>query len=98
MIDVTGNPVTDPPQAADALWTAAERLRAIEEAAPVSIIALDERGRITIWNNAAERLFGWRASEVIGRPSPLIPDDRQTEYVALRARALRGEACSGIET
>ena len=92
------NPDTDTPKAAEALWTAKERLRAIEEAAPVSIVALDQRDRVTIWNRAAERLFGWRASEVIGRPNPLIPEDRRTEYAALRARELRGEALSGIET
>ena len=90
------NPDTDTPKAAEALWTAKERLRAIEEAAPVSIVALDQNDRVTIWNRAAERLFGWRASEVIGRPNPLIPEDRQTEYAALRARELRGEALSGI--
>src|ERR1700722_12030094 len=33
----------------DDLWTATERLRALEEAAPVGIVALDRDGRITIW-------------------------------------------------
>jgi len=100
MDDATGraNPVTNPPKAAEALWTATERLRALEEAAPVGIVALDQDGRIMIWNRAAERLFGWCASEVLGRPNPLIPDDRQAEYVALRGRELQGEALSGIET
>lgn len=102
MNNVTGRPnrVTDPSKADEVLWTATERLRAIEEAAPVGIIALDQNERITIWNRAAERLFGWSASEVLGRPNPLISDsdDRQAEYVALQARALRGEAVSGIET
>ncbi len=90
-------PADDPPTATEVLWDAAERLRAVEEAAPVSLVALDQDERVTMWNRAAERLFGWRASEVMGRPNPLIPDDRQTEYAALRARVLQGEALSGIE-
>jgi PAS domain S-box-containing protein len=71
--DETGEPrpVTDPPTAAEVLWNATDRLRALEEAAPVSIVAFDRDGRVTIWNLAADRLFGWRASEVIGRPNPL---------------------------
>ncbi len=83
---------------AEVLWNATERLRALEEAAPVGVVALDDHGRVMIWNAAARRLFGWRAVEVIGRPYPLVPDDRQAEYLELRARALRGEALSGIET
>ena len=30
--------------------------------------ATDEVGRIVIWNRAAEKLLGWSASEVLGRP------------------------------
>jgi two-component system cell cycle sensor histidine kinase/response regulator CckA len=83
---------------ADALWTATERLRAVEEAAPIGIVALDLDGRVTIWNRAAEELFGWSASEVIAGPYPLIPPDRHAEDRALRARVLAGEVFSGIET
>jgi len=91
-------PADDPRTATEVLWNVTERLRALEEAVPVSIVALDQDGRVTIWNRAAERLFGWRPSEVIGRPNPLIPEDRQTEYVDMRARARRGEALVRIET
>jgi PAS domain S-box-containing protein len=100
MHNATGrpSPAPDRPKAAEALWAATERLRALEEAAPAAVMAVDQNERITIWNRAAERMFGWRASEIIGRPSPLIPGDRQTEHVDLRARSLRGEAYSGIET
>ena len=91
-------PADDPQMATAVLWSATERLRAVEEAAPVGIVALDQDGRVTMWNRAAERLFGWRPSEVMGRPNPLIPDDRQTEYVDLFARARQGEALMRIET
>jgi PAS domain S-box-containing protein len=32
-----------------------------------AILAMDEHFRITYWNSAAERLYGWMAAEVLGR-------------------------------
>jgi PAS domain S-box-containing protein len=86
------------PTTAEALWTATERLRALEEAAPVGIVAIDLDGRVTIWNRAAEELFGWAAPEVMGRPYPLVPEERRSEDQAWAARALAGEVLSGVET
>ncbi len=33
-----------------------------------AVIALDAEGKIIVWNAAAERLYGWQATEVLGRP------------------------------
>ncbi len=43
------------------------RHRAILEAAIDGVISIDERGRVTYLNPAAERIFGYRAGEVLGR-------------------------------
>jgi PAS domain S-box-containing protein len=83
---------------AEALWNATERLRAMEEAAPAGIVAFDLEGRVTIWNRAAEELFGWGRPEVVGRVYPLNANDQQAEHTALVARVLTGESLSGIET
>ena len=48
-------------------------LATIIDASPVAITALDAAGCATIWNPAAERLFGWQAHEVLGQPLPIIP-------------------------
>lgn len=45
-------------------------LEAIITHAPVASFILDPVGRVTMWNRAAEHLFGWRASEVVKRPCP----------------------------
>ena len=50
-----------------ALRESENRLRAITGAAMEAIIAMDNKGRIQQWNPAAERMFGWTASEAIGR-------------------------------
>jgi len=100
MTDTGAGPgqVTEPAVAADTVWSVAQRLRAIEDAAPVGIIAVDHAGRVAIWNRTAERMLGWRASEVIGRAHPLVPDDGWTEHASLVARALQGETFSEVET
>ena len=54
---------------------AALRLRAFLDAALDAVVAIDEEGRITEFNRAAERMFGHVAADVIGLPMAelLIP-------------------------
>jgi PAS domain S-box-containing protein len=74
------------------------RLRALFEATPLAILEIELDTRVTYWNPAAERLFGWTSEEVVGRPVPFVPADRQEELQALRERLLAGESVSGIES
>ncbi|MGI5398097.1 response regulator [Streptomyces sp. CA-135486] len=46
------------------------RLAGLLDAAPVGIVETDTSGRILRWNRAAERIYGWHAEEVLGRPDP----------------------------
>jgi PAS domain S-box-containing protein len=48
---------------------ASTRLAALIQASPLGILASDERGRLTTWNAAAERTFGWTATE-LNEPCP----------------------------
>ncbi len=50
-----------------ALREQSERLRSILETVPDAIIVIDAKGLIESFSPAAERLFGWRSDEVIGR-------------------------------
>jgi PAS domain S-box-containing protein len=50
-----------------------EMLQALINAAPQAIIVVDERIRVTGWNHAAEKLFGWTAEEVMGKAVPILP-------------------------
>ena len=55
------------PLAETALRDSEERIRGILRTAVEGIITIDERGVIDTINPAAEKLFGWRADELIGR-------------------------------
>ncbi len=44
------------------------RTRLVLDSAPDAFVAIDGSGAITTWNAAAERMFGWSAGEVVGRP------------------------------
>lgn len=72
-------------------------LRAVVEASPVSIIVIDPGGIVRLWNPAAERLFGWNAAEVTGRPLPIVPTEKLTESRSVRDAIARGESVFQVE-
>jgi PAS domain S-box-containing protein len=85
--------------AVDALRAANEEQRAILDACPVAIVALDIEGRISMWAGAAEAMFGYRAAEVVGRRPPYVPADRRDEFAALvKDIAAVGVRLRGFET
>jgi len=64
-----------------------------------AIIGENLEGLITSWNPGAERLYGYTAQEVLGKPSSLlVSPDRIDEMPALRAKIGRGEGVEHYET
>ena len=77
----------------------AQRLAAIVELSDDAIVAKDLNSIITNWNRGAERLFGYSAGEVVGRPvTILIPADMQDEEPRILSRICRGEHIDHYET
>ncbi|HXM62576.1 MAG TPA: PAS domain S-box protein [Terriglobales bacterium] len=66
-------------------------------ASPIPIIAADAQSHVTIWNPAAEKLFGWREEEVIGRPNPIISQPEAAAAAALHQRLISGDTLTGVE-
>ena len=77
----------------------AQRLASIVESSDDAIVSKNLDGIITSWNRAAERLFGYRAEEVIGKPiTILIPADRIDEEPEIIERVRRGERVDHYDT
>jgi two-component system sensor kinase FixL len=75
------------------------RLAAIVESSYDPIIAKDLSGIVFAWNQAAERLFGYTALEMIGQPlTVIIPLDRLEEETFILDQITRGERVERYET
>src|SRR6185295_13263738 len=78
---------------------AALRLAAIVESSDDAIVSKDLNGVITSWNQGAERLFGYTAREVIGKPiTILIPPERLSEEPDILNRIRHAERVDHYET
>lgn len=74
-------------------------LAAIVEGTEDAIVGKDTGGLIRSWNPGAERLFGFRADEIIGLPiSTLAPPERVDELPGILARIARGERVQHYQT
>jgi two-component system CheB/CheR fusion protein len=79
--------------------TTAYRFAAIVESSQDAIISKSLLGIIESWNASAERLFGYRADEIIGKSVlTLIPPDRQHEEEDILRRIRSGERIEHFET
>ncbi len=75
------------------------KLVAIIESSDDAIISKTLESVITSWNDAAERMFGYAAQEIIGETIyKLIPPDRQDEEPRILARLKKGERVEHFET
>ena len=69
------------------------------ESSEDAIITKDLDGIITSWNKGAERIFGYEAYEMIGKPiNLLIPPDRPDEEPSILARLRKGQRIEHYET
>jgi len=59
-----------------------DTLQGLIAAAPLAIYSFDLDGKVTMWNAAAERTFGWSESEVLGNRPPFVPPDSLDEFQA----------------
>jgi PAS domain S-box-containing protein len=78
---------------------ATQRIAAIVESSDDAIISKDLNGTIATWNAGAERIFGYVAEEVIGKPiTILIPPDRRQEEDEILEHIRHGRRVEHFET
>ena len=77
----------------------AQRLASIVESSDDAIVSKDLDGVVISWNRGAERLFGYAAEEIVGKPiAILIPAERHDEEPSILERIRRGERIDHYET
>lgn len=70
---------------------------AIIESSPAGIAAIDRDRNLILWNPACERMFGWKAQEILGRPMLFLPESERPESLRIQDRTLAGESMRDLE-
>jgi PAS domain S-box-containing protein len=77
--------------------TREQYLASITAASADAILSLDRAGRVASWNRGAERLFGYEASEIVGRPlKDLLPDADKLFQKLQRNRIVQNFETTGL--
>jgi PAS domain S-box-containing protein len=78
---------------------AAMRLAAIVQSSHDAVAAKTLEGIVTDWNQGAQRIFGYRPKEIVGKSIlTLIPKDRQSEEQEILRKVRHGESLEHYET
>ncbi len=67
-----------------------ELLRATVTKSPIALTVVDVAGTALLWNPAAERIFGWTSSQVVGNALPIIDARSRDEFDRLRGGSVHG--------
>jgi PAS domain S-box-containing protein len=77
----SGRDITKRKQAEDALRQSEERYRVLTDTAADAIITANGQGSIVSWNHGAEKMYGFKAEEIIGQDCVLImPEDQREQH------------------
>jgi PAS domain S-box-containing protein len=74
-------------------------MTAIVSGSEEAIIAKTREGIVTSWNPAAERIYGYSSTDMVGRRmDALIPEDRASEMKAIQTGASAGQGADNVQT
>jgi PAS domain S-box-containing protein len=90
--------ITDRKQVELQLQVVNQVLQAQIDSSPLAINCTDNEGKVTVWNRAAEALFGWSATEVLGQDEPHIPEGQKQDFQPMSQSVLNAQAQNGWET
>ncbi|KUK10058.1 MAG: Uncharacterized protein XD50_1645 [Clostridia bacterium 41_269] len=74
-----------------------ERLNIMFEVSPIPIGVFSVEGYVEMWNGAAEKTYGWKKEEILGKFNPTVPEDKGDEFLKILKKVAAGETLKGIE-
>ncbi|MCT7951181.1 PAS domain S-box protein [Ancylothrix sp. C2] len=78
----SGIDITERREAEERLYETNLTLNRLIQSCPLAITVFDmETGIVKMWNPAAERIFGWSASEAIGQFLPSVSQEKLKEFL-----------------
>jgi PAS domain S-box-containing protein len=96
---VTMSDITERKRAEEALRESEEKHRIVLETSMDPIVVYDTEGKVTYFNPAFTRIFGWTLEECLGKKMDLfVPEDAWSETQKMVEKVLAGESFSGFET
>ncbi|HEY9650247.1 MAG TPA: PAS domain-containing sensor histidine kinase, partial [Coleofasciculaceae cyanobacterium] len=108
LLDEKGNPrgavgafldITDRKHIQEALSNTNQTLQALIQACPLAITVFSvDDGQVTMWNPAAEQIFGWSEQEVLGHFLPSVPEEKREEFLKNLQFIREGKTLTGVET
>lgn len=90
--------ITERKQSEDQLRETRDTLQTIIHSSPLAILTLDAEDHVTMWNPAAEGIFGWSDKQILLQADPTIPESKIKEHEALRNATLSGMSFSNLDT
>lgn len=76
-----------------------DQLAAVIGCSSEAVVACDLDGRVGVWNDGAERLYGYRRPDIVGLPmTTLLAPDRRQEHDEVVDRVLAGERVEHYDT
>jgi hypothetical protein len=89
---------TERKEAEKQLFNINNYLTTLIDSSPIAIYDFDGDGNIkSIWNKSAEKIFGWKKEEVIGKRLPSIEEENWSEFEKFKVHVKTGEVISNIE-
>ncbi|MHA2334695.1 MAG: PAS domain S-box protein [Candidatus Hodarchaeales archaeon] len=89
--------ITEAKKAENDLRETTEQIQALVKSSPIAVISIDVDNNITMWNPAAEKMFGWCEKEVLGKFNPIVPEEGIIDFKTTTSKVIQGEVVTGKE-
>ncbi|MBV6626126.1 MAG: response regulator [Rivularia sp. (in: Bacteria)] len=84
-------------RAEESLRQTDDMLRAVVQSSPVAIVTLSLDYQVLTWNKTAEQVYGWKASEVLHKQLPVIPQRSKSAFNGCVERLTQNQTLKNLE-